>query len=155
MVRAREALAEADVALLVVDGTAGVTHQEQRLAEEIAAAATGLVILLNKWDITDTEQKAITEDGVGDRLAFVGWAPVLRVAARTGAIVTAEEHTVIGGLGGAVTEALCDGRPVPVERVGIYDSFMRTGTGPEPLLDACGLAIADVVAAAERVLRRK
>jgi len=85
VLRAREALAEADVALLVIDGTAGVTHQEQRLAEEIAASGAGLVILLNKWDITDTEQKAITEDGVGDRLAFVGWAPVLRLSARTGA----------------------------------------------------------------------
>ncbi|MCJ7738962.1 MAG: transketolase family protein [Anaerolineae bacterium] len=80
---------------------------------------------------------------------------IRQVAARTGAIVTAEEHTVIGGLGSAVTEALCDGRPVPVERVGIYDSFMRTGTGPEPLLDNCGLAITDVVAATERVLKRK
>lgn len=85
VLRARQALAESDVALLVIDGTAGVTHQEQRLAEEIAASGAGLVILLNKWDITDTEQKAITEDGVGDRLAFVGWAPVLRLAARTGA----------------------------------------------------------------------
>jgi GTP-binding protein len=43
------------------------------------------VVLLNKWDITDTEQKAITEDGVGDRLAFVSWAPVLRMSALTGA----------------------------------------------------------------------
>jgi GTP-binding protein len=85
VLRAREALAEADVALLLIDGTDGVTHQEQRLAEEIAESGAGLVVLLNKWDITDTEQKAITEDGVGDRLAFVSWAPVLRMSALTGA----------------------------------------------------------------------
>ena len=85
VIRAREALAEADVALLLIDGTDGVTHQEQRLAEEIAESGAGLVVLLNKWDITDTEQKAITEDGVGDRLAFVSWAPVLRMSALTGA----------------------------------------------------------------------
>ncbi|MCB2223053.1 MAG: ribosome biogenesis GTPase Der [Actinobacteria bacterium] len=85
VLRAREALAEADVALLVIDGTQGVTHQEQRLAEEIAESGAGLVVLLNKWDATGEEEKAITEDGVGDRLAFIGWAPVLRIAARTGA----------------------------------------------------------------------
>jgi len=85
VVRAKEVLASADVALLVVDGTQGVTHQEQRLAEAISEAGAGLVVLLNKWDITDTEQKDITADGVGDRLGFVWWAPVLRISAHTGA----------------------------------------------------------------------
>jgi GTP-binding protein len=83
--RAREALAEADVALLVVDAVEGVTHQEQRLAEEIADSGTGLIVLLNKWDAAEPEHKAWTEDGVGDRLAFVGWAPVLRISAESGA----------------------------------------------------------------------
>jgi GTP-binding protein len=85
VLRAREALAEADVALFVVDATAGVTHQEQRLAEEIADAGAGVVVLLNKWDAADEEDKEIVEDGVGDRLAFISWAPVLRLSARTGA----------------------------------------------------------------------
>ncbi|MBM3695044.1 MAG: ribosome biogenesis GTPase Der [Actinobacteria bacterium] len=83
--RARRALAEADLALLVADATAGITHQEQRLAEEIAAAGAGLIILLNKWDAADPEAKEIAEDGTGDRLAFVSWAPVLRVSALSGA----------------------------------------------------------------------
>jgi GTP-binding protein len=85
VLRAREALAEADVALLVVDATQGVTHQEQRIAEEIAEAGAGLIVLLNKWDLATPEDKEVVEDGVGDRLAFVGWAPVLRLSARTGA----------------------------------------------------------------------
>jgi GTP-binding protein len=85
VLRAREALTETDVALLVIDGTQGVTHQEQRLAEEIAEAGAGLIVILNKWDLADTDEKALTTDGVGDRLAFVGWAPVLRISARTGA----------------------------------------------------------------------
>jgi len=85
VLRAKEVLASADVALLVIDGAAGVTHQEQRLAEAVVEAGVGLVVLLNKWDITDTEQKEITTDGVGDRLAFVGWAPVLRISALSGA----------------------------------------------------------------------
>jgi GTP-binding protein len=85
VMRARDALRDADVALLVVDGQQGVAHQEQRLAEEIVAAGTGLVVLLNKWDDVDEDQRAVTEDGVADRLAFVGWAPVLRMSAKTGA----------------------------------------------------------------------
>jgi GTP-binding protein len=84
VLRAREALQEADVALLVVDSQEGATHQEQRLAEEIAGAGAGLVILLNKWDDVTPEQKAWTEDSVADRLGFVGWAPVLRLSATTG-----------------------------------------------------------------------
>ena len=73
------------MALLVIDATLGVTHQEQRLAEEIADSGTGLIIVLNKWDISDPDHKEVVEDGVGDRLAFVGWAPVLRMSALTGA----------------------------------------------------------------------
>lgn len=83
--RAREVLEDADVALLVIDGAEGATHQEQRLAEEIVASGAGLVILLNKWDVADEEQKERTVTDVADRLAFVSWAPVLRIAARTGA----------------------------------------------------------------------
>lgn len=85
VVRAREALDEADVVLLVVDATQGVSHQEQRLAEEVAGSGAGVIVVANKWDAADPEMKAWTEDGLGDRLAFVGWAPVLRMSALTGA----------------------------------------------------------------------
>jgi GTP-binding protein len=84
VLRARQALKKADVALLVVDGTRGATHQEQRLAEEIADAGVGLVVLLNKWDVVSEDERLATEDSVADRLAFVAWAPVLRMAAKTG-----------------------------------------------------------------------
>ena len=85
VLRAREVLRRVDVALLVVDSLQGATHQEQRLAEEIANAGAALVILLNKWDVVDEDTRALTEDSVGDRLAFVSWAPVLRLSAKTGA----------------------------------------------------------------------
>lgn len=85
VLRARETLRDADVALLVIDSLEGATHQEQRLAEEIVASGAGLVILLNKWDAVDEETRFLTEDSVGDRLAFVSWAPVLRLSAKTGA----------------------------------------------------------------------
>jgi transketolase len=78
-----------------------------------------------------------------------------QAAEQTGAIVTAEEHTVIGGLGGAVAEALGEIAPVPMERIGIRDTFTRTAPDPETLMDAYGLGVEDVVAAARRVLARK
>ena len=78
-----------------------------------------------------------------------------QAAEETGAIVTAEEHTVIGGLGGAVAEALGECCPAPLERVGIRDTFARTGPDPETLMDAFGLGVEDVVAAARRVVARK
>jgi len=80
---------------------------------------------------------------------------ILQAAEETGAVVTAEEHSVIGGLGGAITEALCSGRPTPVERVGIVDTFACTALDPESLMDAYGLAVEDIVSAARRALARK
>jgi transketolase len=80
---------------------------------------------------------------------------LLQAAEETGALVTVEEHSIIGGLGGAVAETLVEGRPVPLERVGILDRFCPTGRDPESLLDTCGLSEADICRAARRVLARK
>jgi GTP-binding protein len=85
VLRAREALASADVALLLVDATEGVTHQDQRIAAEVVEAGVGLVIVLNKWDALDDEQRELTERSLPDRFGFVGWAPVLRMSAKSGA----------------------------------------------------------------------
>src|SRR5207253_11266855 len=84
LVRALQAIDEADAALLVIDATEGVTHQDQRLAERIDAAGSPVVIILNKWDMLDAEQRAEVVDGVEDRLSFLGYAPVLKASALTG-----------------------------------------------------------------------
>jgi transketolase len=68
--------------------------------------------------------------------------------------VTAEEHSIIGGLGGAVCEVLAEGCPVPVERVGMQDEFGQSGTADD-LLAHYGMTPAHLVEAAERVLQRK
>lgn len=80
---------------------------------------------------------------------------VRQAAEETGALVTAEDHTVIGGLGSAVAEALAGHFPAPVEFVGIRDTFAETGPDPESLMDASGLAVGDIVAATKRALQRK
>lgn len=80
---------------------------------------------------------------------------LLQAAEETGALVTAEEHNIIGGLGSAVAEILAEGCPVPMERVGIRDHFCPTGRDLDKLMDFCGLSITEVVTAAQRVLERK
>lgn len=80
---------------------------------------------------------------------------ICQAAAETGALVAAEEHSIIGGLGGAVAEALAAGCPAILEQVGIADRFARTGPDPEALMDAFGLAVSDIVAASQRALARK
>jgi len=84
LVRALQAVDRADAALLVVDASEGVTHQDQRLAERIDAAGTAVVVVLNKWDLLDAEHRAAVAAGVADRLGFLSYAPVLKVSARTG-----------------------------------------------------------------------
>ncbi len=84
LVRALDAVDRADAALVVVDASEGVTHQDQRLAERVDAAGTAAVVLLNKWDLLDAEQRKDVMGQVGDRLAFLSYAPVLKVSALTG-----------------------------------------------------------------------
>lgn len=81
--------------------------------------------------------------------------PAIRhAAAETGAIVTAEDHTILGGLGGSVAEVLAECCPAPMARVGIPDTFCRSGD-PAELFPMYGMAAADIVAAARRVLARR
>ncbi|MHB0878407.1 MAG: transketolase family protein [Anaerolineae bacterium] len=79
---------------------------------------------------------------------------LLLQVAGTGAVVTVEEHSIVGGLGGAVAEVLGRRRPTAMQMVGIADTF--TETGPyEPLLDKWGMSIGHIVAAAERAVAAK
>jgi GTP-binding protein len=84
LVRALEAIDRADAALLLVDATEGVTHQDQRLAERIDAAGTAIVIVLNKWDLVDAEQREKVRKDVDDKLGFLTYAPAFPISALTG-----------------------------------------------------------------------
>ena len=154
VLRALEALDRADLALLVIDATVGATHQDQRLAERIGAAGCPAVIVLNKWDLVPADDRDDVLAGVGDRLAFVGIAPVLRVSATTGrgahrilpalhAAVEAYHQRVPTG---ALNRALRDlqaAHPAPGARVryavqGAVDpptfTLFATGRLPQPYL---------------------
>ena len=68
VVRALNAVDQADAALLVIDAAQGVAHQDQRLGERIDAAGTAVVIVLNKWDLVPTEEREQVIEDVADRL---------------------------------------------------------------------------------------
>ncbi|MBK5289571.1 MAG: ribosome biogenesis GTPase Der [Acidimicrobiia bacterium] len=84
VLRALDAVDLADAALLVIDATEGVSHQDQRLAERIDGAGTAIVIVLNKWDLVPTEEREQIQIDVADRLGFLGYAPTLKLSALTG-----------------------------------------------------------------------
>lgn len=79
---------------------------------------------------------------------------IIKAAKETGAIVTAEEHNIIGGLGGAVAEVLAENYPVPVKFVGVNDRFGKSGK-PEKLLEMYGLTAGNIVEKAKEALKMK
>ncbi|ACX52943.1 Transketolase central region [Ammonifex degensii KC4] len=83
-----------------------------------------------------------------DRETLLHWA------SRTGAVVTVEEHSIIGGLGSAVAEVLSEECPVPLIRLGVRDTFGQSGK-PHELLHHYGLTAGNVVEAAEKIIKRK
>ena len=101
--------------------------------------------------------KILAKNGINARVVNIHTIKPLDVslitkcAKETGAIVTAEEHSVIGGLGSAVAETVTENCPVPIERVGIDDTFCVTGPDPESLLDHYGMGIEDIVEKAKKI----
>lgn len=79
---------------------------------------------------------------------------ILKAARETGAIVTAEENTIVAGLGGAVAEVLSEEYPVLMKRIGVKDVFAESGELSD-LLDAYGMSVEDVMQAAKELVHRK
>ncbi|HSS09578.1 MAG TPA: ribosome biogenesis GTPase Der [Acidimicrobiales bacterium] len=84
LVRALQAIDHANAALFLIDATEGVTHQDQRLAERVDGAGNPIVVCLNKWELLGAEQRPAVLTDVEDRLAFLSYAPVLKISAKTG-----------------------------------------------------------------------
>ena len=84
LVRSLSAIDRADVSVLLIDATEGITHQEQVLAERVDIAGSPILIALNKWDLADTERRLAIADELEDKLGFLAYAPVLRISAMTG-----------------------------------------------------------------------
>lgn len=79
---------------------------------------------------------------------------IVKAAEETGCVVTAEEHNIIGGLGSAVAEVLCEHCPVPMNRIGVRDAFGRSGK-PNELMERYHLTAEDIADAARKAMARK
>lgn len=122
---------------------------------DVTIVATGLMV-----DIAINAAKILTERGINARVINIHTIKpldkdiILKAARETGAIVVAEEHNIIGGLGSAVTEVICENLPTPVLRVGTNDVYGRSGKVP-PLLEYFGLTAENIVAKAELAINLK
>ena len=98
--RALRAIDQADIVLFVIDATAGLTHQDLRLAERVDRSGCPVLVLLNKWELLSVEQRKDLLSEVERRLGFVGDGSVIRTTAVTGKGL----HRILPALGGAVAD---------------------------------------------------
>lgn len=123
--------------------------------KDVSILATGIMV-----DMALKARELLAAEGISAAVVNVHTIKpidreaVVKAAETTGAIVTAEEHNVIGGLGAAVTEVVCETKPVPVLRVGVEDSFGRSGTVPA-LLELYGLTPENIAAKAKAAVAMK
>ena len=128
---------------------------ELRDGKDVTIVATGYMVHLAL-----EAAEALAAEGIDARVINIHTIKpldkeiILKAAKETGAIVTAEEHNIIGGLGSAVAETLCEGCPVPMLRVGVEDKFGKSGKVP-PLLEEYGLTAANIADKARAVVKMK
>ncbi len=128
---------------------------ELREGNDVTIIATGLMVneALEAYDMLKAE-------GISARVINIATIKpidseiIIKAAKETGAIVTAEEHSVIGGLGSAVSEVVCESAPVPVVKLGVYDKFGHSGPAPK-LLDEFGLRAVNIVEKAKAAIALK
>ena len=120
-VRAMRAIDRADVALLVIDGSIGLTDQDQRVAGFAAERQCAMVIVLNKWDLVEgPDAKAEVREKIADRMTFVGYAPVVATCALTGKSVGRIWDAVNGAY-----ENFC--KTIPTNQLNLWLGEIREG----------------------------
>ena len=123
--------------------------------KDVTIVATGMMV-----GMALDAAKVLANEGISARVINIATIKpidkeiILDAARSTGAIVAAEEHNIIGGLGSAVAEVVCEGCPVPVVRMGIEDKFGHSGKVP-PLLEMYGLTVENMVAKAKAAIALK
>ena len=128
---------------------------ELKEGNDVTLFATGIMV-----DVAIEAVEALAKEGINARLINIHTIKpidselILKAAKETGAIVTLEEHNIIGGLGSAVAEVVGGEYPVPVVRVGVKDTFGESGK-PDQLLKAYGLTSEEAVKAAKKAMSLK
>jgi transketolase len=128
---------------------------ELRSGNDLAILACGVMVYEALVAAADLESRGVRTRVLNvHTLKPLDVGAIARAAQECGAIVTAEEHQIHGGLGSAVAEIVVRTHPVPIEMVAVHDRFGRSGK-PEELMTAFGIKSPDILRAAERVLTRK
>lgn len=123
--------------------------------EDVAIIATGIMVYEALVAARELEKEGITAAVINNHtIKPMDKNTIIDVAKNTGAIVTAEEHQIYGGLGSAVAEVLGQNYPVPMKFVGVRDKFGESGT-PEELLKKFGLKSHNIIMAVKEVLKMK
>jgi len=126
-----------------------------RPGKDVAIIATGIMVYTSLVAAEELEAEGISARVVNiHTIKPLDKQLLIKCAEETGAIVTVEEHSIIGGLGSAVAEVLVENRPVPMLRVGLKDMFGESGS-PKELLEKYGLTPADIKQAAKNIIKRK
>ena len=126
-----------------------------RDGKDVAIVACGVMVYEALKAAEELKKKGIDAMVVNNHtIKPIDEKTLIEVAKKTGAIVTAEEHQVQGGMGSAVAEVIANGNPVPMEFVGVQNTFGESG-GAVELMEKYGLQAVDIVAAVEKVLKRK
>ncbi len=122
---------------------------------DVTIVANGVMV-----DLALSAAEALKADGISARVVNIHTIKpldselILKCAADTGAIVTCEEHNIIGGLGEAVSSLVCENTPVPVLRVGVNDTFGRSGK-VAPLMEMYGLTVENIISKAKVAVAKK
>ncbi len=128
---------------------------EIKEGKDVTIIATGLMV-----SFALEAAKILADEGISARVVNIHTIKpidkdiIIKAAKETGAIVTAEEHNVIGGLGSAVAEVLCENSPCPMRRIGTQDVFGRSGT-PAELFEEYGLTAVHIAESARAVIKDK
>ncbi|MBE6639070.1 MAG: transketolase family protein [Ruminococcaceae bacterium] len=128
---------------------------ELRMGSDVTIIASGITV-----EMALKAADMLAAEGISARVVNMATIKpidrdiIVKAAKETGAIVTAEEHNIIGGLGSAVAEVVCETVPVPVRRVGVKDKFGRSGNIPE-LLSHYKLTPEEIVLQAKAAIEQK
>ncbi|RQN10347.1 transketolase family protein [Clostridium butyricum] len=130
----------------------GITLSE---GNDVTIVATGMMVQLAL-----KAKEELSKEGINAKIINIHTIKpidcelLVKAAKETGAIVTAEEHSIVGGLGSAVSEVVTEEFPVPVVKVGIKDTFGESGK-PDQLLEKYGLTVESIVNSAKRAISLK
>ncbi len=122
---------------------------------DVTIVATGLMV-----EMALNASEALKAEGINARVINIHTIKpidreiLVKAAKETGAVVTCEEHNIIGGLGSAVAEVLCEEAPVPMERIGVKDEFGKSGI-PSDLFKDYGLTSEAIAEAVKKVIAKK